>query len=564
MNKNLLFIVFFISFGNFVMAQTDADRINNAITIGDCSTLYVFIQRDGTDPKLVTTATNALKRYMSLDSGTAKYRTDKMDQKVRRVSKDLMDKVFVDPEKILPDVVSFLVKDVSDQLTKVKILHDWICDNIAYDTEMYFITRRITNQDYISVLKKKKAVCSGYSALFNKMCQIANIESISILGYSKGFGYSGKIGNQTDHEWNAVYVGSKWYLVDVTWDAGSVEVKTWIKRYSTDYLFLDSRPFLYSHLPEKNQYQFYAPVLTANEFMREAYIPGKFFKYGLSLVTEYPLYTNEIAGEFIFDITMKNANVSFSSMLRTQNQQNVNSSAWSERKGNIVSFKFDVPDKNGYKGFVFARFTNQERIQDAIDIVTFERDWLPRTEALFNVANIKDRKITEKELEYFKGSYYKVAENQRYYYSEDQFDTARYNAVLKIQKLLEISTTMLESVLDFDIKASSGYSGYGNILKYPNTFTSYNQVSNTQLISPISGTLIAGSEETFVLSTKDFSTFAFIIDDQWSRFTKNSTTGNFELIFTIPQNIEKLELYGITTSGNRSSANGLIQYNIVK
>jgi len=45
------------------------------------------------------------------------------------------------------------------------------------------------------------------------MCQLANIESIGITGYSKGFGYSGKIGNQSDHEWNAVHINNKWYLV---------------------------------------------------------------------------------------------------------------------------------------------------------------------------------------------------------------------------------------------------------------------------------------------------------------------------------------------------------------
>jgi len=161
MRNNLFVIIFLVLLNNIATAQTDLEKINNAINAGDCSVLYAYIEGNGNDPKLITTVTNALKSYTSLDSGTTKYRTDKMDQKIRRVPKDLTDKIFIDPEKTLPDVVSFLTKDVSDQLTKAKIIHDWICDNIAYDTEMYFFTRRITNQDYISVLKKKKAVCSG-------------------------------------------------------------------------------------------------------------------------------------------------------------------------------------------------------------------------------------------------------------------------------------------------------------------------------------------------------------------------------------------------------------------
>ena len=567
MKKTLLLLLSGILLVNFILAQTDSEKINSAIISGNCAALYEYIQRDktDTDPRLVTSATTALRRYTSLDSAITKYRTDKMDQKVRRVSGELMEKVFNDPEKTLPDVVSFLSNGVSDQLLKAKILHDWICDNIAYDTELYFTGRAITNQDYAYVLNRKKAVCSGYSALFNKMCQLAGIESIGITGYSKGFGYSGRIGSQTDHEWNAVHIGSKWYLVDVTWDAGYVEIKTFIKRYSTTWLFLDSRPFLYSHLPEKEQYQYFAPILTANEFMFEAYIPGVFFKYGLSLASEKPGYNNTTNGKFVFDIGIKNSNVLVSSILRTASQQDINSSSWSERKGSAASFEFDVPDSNNYKGFIFARFNNSEKIQDRIDIRTFESDWLPRAEALFNVQNARDRKITEKELEYFRTSYFKVQENENYYFLEDQFDNPRYNAVLKIHKLLDISTGMLEPVLDFNLKAAPEYSGYGRgILKYPNTYSAYNQVSGTQLISPLAGTLKAGSDQEFAVSSKDFSNIAIIINGEWNLFTKNSKTGIFEFSFTVPEGIESLVVSGVTTTGNRMTARSLVQFNVIE
>ena len=168
-------------------------------------------------------------------------------------------------------------------------------------------------------------------------------------------------------------------------------------------------------------------------------------------------------------------------------------------------------------------------------------------------------------MEYFKTSYYKVAENECYYYSEDQFDTQRNNAVLKIHKLLEISTGMLEPVLDFNIKTASGYSGYGrNILKFPDTYSSYNQVFNTQLLSPLMGTLKAGTEQLFVLSTKDFSAFTIITNGEWNRFTKNAQTGNFEFTLVVPSDIETLIISGVTTTGNRSTAKGLVRYNIVK
>jgi hypothetical protein len=542
-------------------AKTDAELVAEAIQWGDCEFLYEYTQKEGADKQLVTQANNAIKRYTGLDSGTGKYRTGKMEAAVRRVPKESMEQVFVDPETALPPVVSSLTKGLSDQFLKAKILHDWICDNIAYDAEMYF-SGRVTAQDYIAVLKKKKAVCSGYTNLFNQMCELAGIESIGINGYSKGFGYDGKIGKDTDHAWNAVHIGNKWYLVDVTWDAGPMERRTFIKRYSTEWLFLDSRPFLYSHLPEDNAYQYYAPVLTADDFMREAYIAGKFFQYGLALKTEDPEYTNLIDGGFTFDVGLRNNAVFVSSMLRTPEQRNIEGASWTERKGTTVTFDFDVPDTAEYKGHVFARFTNAESPQEKVDIRTFEGDWLPRAEALFNTEDPKNRKITEKEWEYFKNSYYKIEDNGAYYFLEDQFDTPRNNAMMKVHKLLELSTGMLESVLNFAIKAAPEYRGFGTgILKYPFTFSSYNDVSNTQLVSPIKGVLHIGETEKFVIATKDFTKVAIIINGEFTQLVKNNRNGNFELDFEIPAGITELALYA---SKDGRQYTGLVQYNVVQ
>ncbi|MDR2632404.1 MAG: hypothetical protein LBC51_02110 [Treponema sp.] len=539
-------------------AKTDEELIAEAIDEGDCAALYAYIERgkDAADPKLLTIAGNALKRYTTLDTGTPKYRTGKMDPKVRRVPKELIEQVFVDPEAALPGVVASLAAGVSDSFLKAKILHDWICDNIAYDAAMYF-SGRLGKQDYVSVLKKKLAVCSGYTNLYNEMCRLANIESIGINGYSKGFGYTGKIGRETDHAWNAVHIGNKWYLVDVTWDAGPMDRRTFIKRYSTEWLFLDGRPFLYSHLPDEDRYQFYAPVLSPEDFMREAYITGMFFQYGLSLKSEDPEYTNLIDQGFTFDLGLRNAALMLTSALRTAQQKEVPGAAWVERKGTSAVFDFDVPDTAEYTGHVFAGW-NEVRPQQRVDIPAFEQSWLPGAEKL-----LEAKQISEAELELFKGAYFKVQDNNRYYFAEDQFDAPKNNAVLKVHKLLELSTGWLEDVLNFKVKAAPGYPGYGkDTLKYPHTFSTYNSVPNTQLISPLKGALQAGSTETFVVSSKDYNSIAIIIDGQFNFFTKNSKTGYHELTFEIPQAITTLKVSG--GKDRRSTHWSLVQYEVVK
>ena len=469
-----------------------------------------------------------------------------MNSRVRKVPQHLMEDVFIEPETTLPEVVSLLTNGISSSFLKVKILHDWICDNIVYDTEMYF-SGSIKAQDYISVLHRKNAVCSGYTNLMNKMCNLAGIESIGINGYSKGLWYNGKIPEDTDHSWNAVKIGNKWYLVDVTWDAGIVDRRTFIKRYSSEWLFLDSRPFLYSHFPEENAYQYYAPVLTIDEFVQEPYIAGIFFQYGLALNQDKLKYDNLINGSFTFDISLQNSNISLSSKLRTANQKEINAATWGIREGKTVTFDFDVPDENEYVGHIFARYNNEVRLQEKIQIEIFENEWLPRVESLYIEDSPKESKITEEELVYFKNSYYKVEENGSYYFLEDQFDSPRNDAVLKIHKVLDLSTMWMENVLDFNICTAPDYPGYGtDVLKYPYTYASYHQARNTQLLSPLKGVLKAGTTENISLASSDYSKLGIWIDgDIVEKIDKDSSTGIFELTSEVPEGITELRIYGL-------------------
>jgi len=550
----LMIIISFLTI-NSAFTQNQ-DLINKAITEGDCETLHKFVNgTEGADQRLMASANQTIRRYTAIDSATGKYRTNKMDARVRAVGKDLMENIFLDPEKFLPDVVAKLTTGMGDQFLKAKVLHDWICDNIAYDVETAF-GRANRRQDYVSVLKAKKGVCAGYANLFNQMCRLASVESIGIEGYSKGFGYTGRIGPVPDHAWNAVKINNKWYLIDVTWDAGQVDQKTFIKNYSTGYLFLDSRPFLYSHLPSDNKYQFYAPVVTKEQFMDEPYLTGVFFQYRLGLKNELPRYNNFAGKDGItIEIINSNSGVQMSGALRTAQMQEVEGASWQGKSGNTVSFIFDVPDNREYMGFIFARLSSDKRIQDRIPISYYEQRIMPLLDEL-----LQNKKITEREKELFINSYFKVQENGYYYFLEDQFDTARINAVIKIHPLVDLSLDMLEPVLNFNLRAQQGYSGYRNnyAKRFPDTYTGYTGVSNTNLVSPINGVLKAGAVETFAIESKDYTGFAIVIDEKFNFFEKNKD-GVFELEITIPSGLDEIQIFG---TRNGRNYNGLLRYDV--
>ncbi len=451
-----------------------------------------------------------------------------MDSRVRNVPQELAEAVFEQPKEKLPVLVRTLISGVSGDAAKVKVLHDWICDNIAYDTDVF--TVGVWKQDYETVLKKRRAICSGYTNLMNEMCRLAKVESIGIEGYSKGFGYRGYLEEECDHAWNAVKIGGRWQLIDVTWDAGTVEWTTFVKRYSTEWLNLTPEQFIYSHLPEKDEYQYLRQPRTKEQFVAEPYIPGIFFQYGLSLGKAAPGYRNEIEEDASYELKLAKSNILIlSDLVDKDTGEFIRNATWAERTGNAVRATFAVPDMGKYQGRFLAKNRGEGKNPFFFSIAEFEQDLLPRVQGLLD-----EKKITQKEADFFEPSYFKVEENGRYYFAEDLFDRPRNVAVTKILTLLE-KTQQYEEVLAFELAASGDYEGYGRgVLHFPSPYGAYEETANTHLISPNSGVLEGGAEQEFVIDTKDFSSLGVVIDGKLSVFAKNAKTGRCTFSLTVP------------------------------
>lgn len=218
---------------------------------------------------------------------TADYRTGRIDPRVTQLPADLQQRVFVDPDRQLEPLVRALVAGARDEFHKVKILHDWIAETIAYDADSYFSGAK-ADTSIRATLQRRKSVCYGYAALFAEMCSLAGVRCQKISGFGRGYGFAaGRAGDpgQTNHAWNAVQIGGRWYLVDVTWDAGHVEKRAFQKKYATTYLFMPPEEFIYTHLPEDPAWQLLSPPLATEQFSDLPYLLGRFFDAGLRLAT---------------------------------------------------------------------------------------------------------------------------------------------------------------------------------------------------------------------------------------------------------------------------------------
>jgi hypothetical protein len=163
----------------------------------------------------------------------------------------------IGPVKSLDRLVSALKGVASDDLGKARAIYRWMAANIAYDDDAYFGNVQASAFEPADVLRRGKAVCSGFSELFRYLARALDLKVVTISGRAKGYSYnSGDPEVPVNHDWNAVLVDGKWRLIDVTWAAGSISESKGFQPDYTDFWF-DTPPelFVLWHLPEVPAWQ---------------------------------------------------------------------------------------------------------------------------------------------------------------------------------------------------------------------------------------------------------------------------------------------------------------------
>lgn len=112
---------------------------------------------------------------------------------------------------LISEVLSTIPENLSQSHCE-KIIHDYIATNITYDTEVANADDDNNTQyrrayDAYGAICEKKAVCEGYSKLFQYLCYCVGINANQVIGE----------GNGGSHMWNVVQISGKWYHIDVTW-----------------------------------------------------------------------------------------------------------------------------------------------------------------------------------------------------------------------------------------------------------------------------------------------------------------------------------------------------------
>jgi len=110
------------------------------------------------------------------------------------------------------------IEYVSDQILenvtgtdyqKIQQVHNWLIDNLQYDTT-YTLEN---NRNIYGALINKNVVCEGYAKAFKYLLDEMKIPCIIVSGDAIN-----STGATESHMWNYVKINDIWYAFDVTWD----------------------------------------------------------------------------------------------------------------------------------------------------------------------------------------------------------------------------------------------------------------------------------------------------------------------------------------------------------
>ncbi|HEX7665518.1 MAG TPA: transglutaminase domain-containing protein, partial [Polyangiaceae bacterium] len=184
-------------------------------------------------------------------------------------------------ETSIESVGKYIAAHVPDPFARVKALHDYAADRIAYDVPALRLPHiPAEDGDAAVVFRTKKGVCAGYADLLVQLGKASGDTITYVTGDARN--EDAPLEGQP-HAWNAAQIEGRWYLLDPTWDAGFVEGDTFTKRYSTDWLFTPVDAFVVSHFPEDARWQLVEHPIDRAEFFRRPVVAPTFVARGLTL-----------------------------------------------------------------------------------------------------------------------------------------------------------------------------------------------------------------------------------------------------------------------------------------
>jgi hypothetical protein len=185
-------------------------------------------------------------------------------------------------------------KDFKTDYDKARAIYSWMAFNIKYDfnaflnppktmsfsyrteAEKNLKIQEFNNNILQKTFKSKKAVCEGFTLLFQHLASLIGIKSEIIRGDSKTrLADIGRKNTTSNHAWNIALIDGKWRLIDVTWGEGYYDSSKGRMVKDFDSVYFDTEPdyFFAKHFPDSGT--FLGKKLSMDEFLNGPLIYNK-------------------------------------------------------------------------------------------------------------------------------------------------------------------------------------------------------------------------------------------------------------------------------------------------
>ncbi|AUC61265.1 kyphoscoliosis [Cyanobacterium sp. HL-69] len=259
------------------------------------------------------------------------------------------------------ELANLLSQYATTEEEKARIIYTWITHNIAYDVVSLntFMNYNIYPDVSVkTVLNTRQTICSGYANLYQQLAKNMGLKSVIIIGYAKGVDYAVGNDNNVNHAWNGVQIEGKWFLLDPTWGAGTINENSFEKNFNDFYFATNPANFIYTHFPENNKWQLLDQPYTRDKFDNLPTISHQFFTGNFELVshTNKKIITNNIV-----DIILKAPRNLVAIASLQQNEQEVEGQhTFVQRQGEFINIKVSFPHRDNYQLKIFGKEQNDD------------------------------------------------------------------------------------------------------------------------------------------------------------------------------------------------------------
>lgn len=228
--------------------------------------------------------------------------------------------------------------DFSTDYDRARAIYSWIALNIKYDyasflnppkAQGFSYSTEAEKQRKIQQLKDKlilktftsqKAVCEGFTALYQNLAELTGLKSEIIRGDSKTrLEDIGRKNTYSNHAWNIVLIDKKWRLIDVTWGQGYYDSNKgrMVNDFTTIYFDTNPDYFFAKHFPDSGSY-------LGNKLSKEKFLNGPLL-YNKTIEEDYRIElpnSGIIEAKYGDVITFEIKNISKSNMVFYLNKKN--------------------------------------------------------------------------------------------------------------------------------------------------------------------------------------------------------------------------------------------------